>query len=195
MTCIAGIVTSDGRIVMGGDGRVGSSAQRRLVRPKVVTKGDLVIGTSGTLGALDAIDTMLVLPVRDPGVSDFGYLMQELVPSIKGMLRKQGTLKVNEGVETWEDRALVGYRGHLYCIWTTFGVSESMDGFDAVGSGEDYALGALKVMDEPRAAVVDVEDAKARILKALTAAAHFDPFVGEPFTILVHPELPPAVTK
>ncbi len=48
-----------------------------------------------------------------------------------------------------------------------------VDGFDAVGCGQDYALGALRVLDrtKPREA----------LKAALDAAAHFSAGVSRPF--------------
>ena len=49
------------------------------------------------------------------------------------------------------------------------------DGFDAVGSGAEYALGALKVSERMQPT--------RRIKRALEVAAHFNMAVAPPFVV------------
>ena len=73
---------------------------------------------------------------------------------------------------------MVGLRGEIFRLNSDFAVLRFIDGFCAVGSGEDYALGALRVIknnnlysDDPRLAVGI----------ALETAAYFSGSVSAPF--------------
>ena len=77
---------------------------------------------------------------------------------------------------------LVGVRGELFTIMEDYQVGQSADGFDAVGSGTDLALGALYATREgpfrPRQ----------RVRMALAAAERFNAGVRGPFLVKsLHP--------
>jgi ATP-dependent protease HslVU (ClpYQ) peptidase subunit len=79
---------------------------------------------------------------------------------------------------------LVGVAGRLFTVHEDYQVAEAADGYAAVGSGEQVALGALYATAD--AAV----DPRERVLLALRAAERFNAGVRGPFICL---ELPPAV--
>ncbi len=75
--------------------------------------------------------------------------------------------------KTYPVRFLIGYRGGLYSIGGDLQVNEFLDGYTAIGSGADFALGSLYASE----ALGPHE----RVRCALEAAAHFSGTVREPF--------------
>jgi hypothetical protein len=95
----------------------------------------------------------------------------EFIDEVRRTLKAGGYAKVENGVEHG-GTFLVGFRGTLYTVESDFQVGRPLDGFDAVGSGADLALGALHVgKGEPRN----------RLRAALGAAAKYNAAVAAPF--------------
>jgi hypothetical protein len=70
---------------------------------------------------------------------------------------------------------LVGYGNRLFRIDEDYQVAETLDGFDAIGSGSQVALGALYACQHL--------DPKERVFQALLAAERFNAAVRAPFII------------
>ena len=71
---------------------------------------------------------------------------------------------------------LVGYKGKLFRVDSDYQVGMSMDGFDAVGCGEDIAKGSMFSTKG--------KHPRKRVLMALQAAERFSAGVRGPFKIL-----------
>ena len=82
--------------------------------------------------------------------------------------------KVESGAESG-GQFLVGYKRRLYSVQSDFQVNEMADGFDAVGSGAEYALGAMLALK----GVPPVT----RLKRALAISAHFNMAVVAPFFV------------
>ena len=80
---------------------------------------------------------------------------------------------------------LVGARGRLFRMCGDFQIAEPYNGFDAIGSGGPYALGALHATAK--------HEPVARIRLALTTAETFTPNVRRPFTVCQLARQTPAV--
>ncbi len=70
---------------------------------------------------------------------------------------------------------LVGVRARLYRIDSDFQIGRATNGYDAIGSGERSALGALYVA---------TGTPEARLKKALAAAEEYSPGVRRPFYVM-----------
>lgn len=85
----------------------------------------------------------------------------------------------------WQEEAeqcgtfLVGYEGRLFKILDDYQIAESLDGFDACGSGELVALGSLYATRQSLA-----EEPETRIQEALQAAEKYSAGVRSPFRII-----------
>ena len=171
MTCIAGI-ECNGVVWMGGDsaGTAGNMHQRIRGDKKVFIKGDFIFGFCGSFRVGQLLQYNLELPAQPEGKEDFAFLVNEFVNAVKSCL------KAEEG----EDAApyfLFGYKGKLYGMQGDYQVSKAEEGFDAVGSGADIAIGALHTNKA-------VKSPKKRLLQALEASALNNAAVRPPFTIL-----------
>ena len=98
------------------------------------------------------------------------------IDSVRDCLKKGGWAKKNSDREEG-GRFLVGVRGVLYTVYEDYQVGRAADGFAAVGSGEEPALGALFATQDiglgPRR----------RVRIALAAAERFSAGVRAPFVV------------
>jgi ATP-dependent protease HslVU (ClpYQ) peptidase subunit len=174
MTCIVGLVHK-GTVYIGGDSASVSGWTSRVTRlPKVFKRGPFLIGytTSFRMGQL--LEHTLAVPPQGDESDDMRFMVTSFVESVRALLKERGVAKIEANTESG-GQFLVGFRGRLYSVQSDFQVNEMADGFDAVGSGAEYALGAMAAM--PKVAPVT------RIKRALAISAHFNMGVSPPFTV------------
>lgn len=174
MTCVVGLVRS-GKVYIGVDSAAVSGWTRRpsLVK-KVFRRGPFLIGytTSFRMGQL--LEHHLEVPPQRDGQSDMSYMVKDLIEHARLLLKEKGFSKVEANTETG-GQFLVGYRSNLYSIDSDFQVGQVADGFDAIGSGSDFALGAMRALG--------TTPPTRRLRRALEVAAHFNMGVCPPFYI------------
>lgn len=160
---------------MGGDS-AGVSGYSVTVRrdPKVFQVGDYLIGYTSSFRMGQLLRFNLSVGEQDPRHDDFQHMATVFIDAVRNALKSGGYARIDSGAETGGD-FLVGYKGRLYKIEADFQVGESMDDFDCVGCGEDYALGSLYATRSLTASK--------RITLALEAAAHFSAGVRAPFVV------------
>lgn len=112
-------------------------------------------------------------------MSDREYMSTWFVDGVRSCLKSGGFARTNNGQEQG-GVFLVGFRGSIYRIDSDFQVGIPVDPYDAVGCGEDFALGALHAMPAQLAV-------KTRITKALDAASAYSGAVAPPYVILGEP--------
>lgn len=174
MTCIVGIAEG-GKVCIGGDS-AGVSGYTVTVRsdPKVFRTGAFLVGftTSYRMGQL--LRYAFHAPVQPEGVDTFEYMVTLFVETIRECLKTGGYAKKELEQETGGS-FLVGYAGHLFQIDNDYQVGECAEGYMAVGSGKEIALGALYVTRG--------QAPHARVEAALAAAAHHTAYICGPFVI------------
>lgn len=179
MTCIVGYKTKT-NVIIGADS-LGASHYSKTIRKdvKIFKKKDFVIGftTSYRMGQL--LQYSFNIPEYNPKIQDIHeYLCTSFIKDLRGVFKENGWLQTKEGVEQGGS-FLVGYKTRLFHIEDDFQVSESSDRFDACGSGEDFALGALKVLENDKN--ISPRD---KVRTALKIASHFSTTVSAPFILL-----------
>ena len=135
---------------------------------KVFTNGELVFGVSG------AVRDGNILRFADLPQPDFNrraegsrvdcWVTNQLIPAILTALGDQKAVDVSDGRVSTSNSSLVVVAGRVYRIGHDGSWVRSTNGYYAVGSGADYALGALA--------------AGTGLVKAIKAAAHHDPYTG-----------------
>lgn len=174
MTCIVGLVDK-GNVYIGGDS-AGVSSLSISIRAdeKVFINGPFIMGftTSFRMGQL--LRYKFTPPKQTIDVDDMKYMVTEFIDSCRKCFVDNGfgTAKGDDG-----GNFLVGYNGCLYNIDVDFQVGIPVNQFDAVGSGEDLALGAMF-------ATKKIKKPEDRIKMALEAASAFNAGVAPPFRIL-----------
>lgn len=174
MTCVVGLVHNE-KVFIGVDSAAVSGWTRRVTElRKVFRVGPFLIGytTSFRMGQL--LEHQLVVPPQTSQQSDMSYMVNTFIESARKLFKDRGFTQVEQNKEKG-GQYLVGYKGHLYSIESDFQVGEMTDAYDAVGSGSDYALGAM-------AALARVPPTK-RIRRSLEIAAHFNMGVCPPYHI------------
>lgn len=168
MTCIVGI-EEEGRVILGADsaGVAGYSIRRRS-DSKLFRAGDLIGGFTGSFRMGQVLRNHLKVPKGMRPERDLGDICRDL-------FREHGCLAEKDGVAAGTC-FLFGWKGRLYEMESDFQVGRIMEGFNAVGCGDDLALGAMF-------AAPDLV-AKERVRCALKAAARFSAGVVGPFRFI-----------
>lgn len=178
MTCIVGI-KHNGKVYLGADS-LGSNYQNKVVRQdqKVFINGDMVFGFTSSFRMGQIIQYSFNPPIKNkPKQSDMAFMVDEFIPALMDVYRDKHFLKKTNEVASG-GVFLVGYNGELYCVESDFQVGISVNGYDACGCGQDFALGSLYTTEPFDFSVED------RIRMAIDSAAQFSPGVGGPIHIL-----------
>jgi ATP-dependent protease HslVU (ClpYQ) peptidase subunit len=174
MTCVVGLVENQ-RVYIGVDSSSVQGWTRRVsALNKVFRSGPFLISytTSFRMGQL--LEHHLKVPKQAEDEPDMSYMVTKFVEAARKLMKDKGYSKVESNAETG-GQFLVGYRGHLYSIQNDFQVGEMVEGLDAIGTGSDYALGAMKALEEL--------PPTRRIKKALQITSYFNMGVCSPFYV------------
>lgn len=192
MTCIVGIAVN-GAVIIGADSMAGDGHWNRRVRAdrKVFKNGELIFGftTSFRMGQL--LEHSLTPPPIQEGMEPYAYAVKLLIPEIRNTLRSGGFMKTENGVESGGN-FLVGFRGSLFEVDHDFQVAQSIEHFEAVGCGAQYAMGAMHIAYEQAfrkpqrltaSSFMDSDESAAQLVlqAGLNAAARFSAGVAGPF--------------
>lgn len=172
MTCIVGFVDRDDkRVYIGGDSAgVSGSNIRVRADEKVFIKDNMIFGFTSSFRMGQIIRYSFRIPKQEHE-DDFEYLCTDFINYLKECLESHD---FKDG-----GRFLLGYNGNLYCIQEDFQVAKNDYGYDACGSGEEYALGCLNALN-----TVDTYlSAKSKINIALETASKFSTDVCSPNVI------------
>lgn len=143
-----------------------------LVAPKVFVNGGLVLGVTGLTRAVDLLETT-EFSAYDPALSPRHWLIKVFTPALQEALAAQPYLMSDEGtLEGWGFMVVVA--GQAFQFDSMYNPAQNSDGLYTMGSGGDYARGALAV--------------GASVLEALEAAARVDPYTGGKLTVTLASE-------
>lgn len=175
MTCIVGI-EHDGAVWMGGDSSCNDAESDSIMvqrEPKVFSRGPYLIGFSGSFRVGAILRYIADLPpVPKTGVE------RMMITEFSSELRRCFKAESMSEDEDWSDwHALVGIRGHLFCVESDFHVWRHREKYSSIGSGSMVALGALHAM-----AHEDLTPTQ-KIEVALEASAKYVASVRGPWTI------------
>ena len=179
MTCIAGIVEKN-TVWIGGDSAVSSSYLTDIKSdPKVAIYDDrFIIGTAGSVRVGNLLKYAISIAKPRIEQDTHSYMNVDFIDDLRGLLRRNGCLESESGIDSMDCHALIGYKGKLYSLNSDFGLVEYARGYCAAGSGMDIALGSLHATAKTKM------KPKERITKALQAASDLTPYVSPPFTVL-----------
>lgn len=172
MTTIVAVQYKD-KVVIGADSQVTSGGGRRQSHREMVKISErslYLIAGSGEVAPCDIAQHIWQPPI--PKLSDvddlYHFMIAKVVPSLKACFKEQ-EYKWNEPDEHGETKFafLLCIGGQVFEIDDDLSVSLDARGFYGVGSGSDYAVGALC--------------AGATIEQALSIAADNDVYTSAPF--------------
>lgn len=180
MTCIVGI-EHNGGVTIGADSMISDPWSTQNLRPqaKVWKRGEWVYGGAGSLRALQIVRYIFSapqLPDADDDDTLEEYLVTEWSEHLRETFNNAGAQKIKHEVqETPDSWYLFGVRGRLYVMQPDYAVYRNDRTYQAIGSGEQYALGALEALKSSRMS------AQSKLEVALGAATSFSPSVGGEF--------------
>jgi ATP-dependent protease HslVU (ClpYQ) peptidase subunit len=186
LTCIVGM-QRDGVVYIGADSQ-GTAEHSKATRldPKVFIKGPFIIGISGSFRYGQILRFKFTPPAHHPPEKDdYEYMATDFVDAIMQSLEDAGFLTLKEGVKSTSTHgaygySLIGYKGKLYYFGADFQIGMVSEGYDAIGSGFEIALGAMWIMAQNRTKYKPEE----AITLALQAASELNTTVGPPYVIL-----------
>ena len=107
----------------------------------------------------------------------YDYLINDLFPEFRLKLRAGGRLLQKEGKELLESEMMIGWRGSLYIMGMDFSVMEPQRQYEAIGIGQEYALGALHILEKVECTT------RQKIKAAMDAASAHSKGCAPPYTI------------
>jgi len=176
MTCIIGLAEG-GKVWIGGDSASsdGSWIVRATAIEKVFQCPPFLLGCETSFRMMQILRYHLGDLPEQGESNTTAYMVKTFVERIRRIFKEHGFAKIEDSKEEG-GQFFVGYNGWLYLIGSDFQVNSYRDGLDAIGSGANLALGAMKALDflPPRE----------RVERALEVAAYFSGGVMPPFTVL-----------
>jgi ATP-dependent protease HslVU (ClpYQ) peptidase subunit len=143
MTCIVGIAENS-KVWLGADALYSNGHTGSFGEPKILKiNDDLSVAHSGTGRVNNLLSYDFKLkgnPEQPPGE----YLIKTFIPALKECLRRNGELEEVSGKENAEEWFIVACKGKLYQMFNDFSIREAMRGYEASGSGYQFALGSLE---------------------------------------------------
>lgn len=179
MTCIIGLEHNDGVYMIGDSSAIQSYETRQSLVEKVFfAVGDrFLIGWSGSFRMGQILQWHLQVREQYDTEVDLQYLVKAFVESVRTLFKEHGYLSTTDEGRDIGGQFLLGYNGRLYHVYPDFQINRFSDGFGAIGSGEEYALGAMKAL------VTYGPDPAGRLHRAIAVAAHYTGTVKAPFYV------------
>lgn len=174
MTCIVAVETPAG-VWMGGD-RMASNWSNAidLDQPKVFRVGPALIGSCGSIRQMQLLRYALTIPEDTLSWDVDRWVATDLTRAVLTMAEEWQASRVKDGVSQ-SHNALFAIRGRCYELQSDYSFTRCRTGEYAIGSGYEYAFGA---MYGTRSGLPQV-----RVSLALQAAAERCPTVAGPFDI------------
>lgn len=179
MTCIAAIIDQKGVGHIACDS-VGSNYHTKGVytNRKIFTVSDMLIGFTGSYRMGQILEHQLALPAATVGQEFESWLYVDFVEEVRKVLKNNGYLHVENNEEVG-GTFLIVVAGRIFTVQEDLSLLESLDSFEACGSGEDYARATMN------AAINHGITKPRRILtEAIEAATKYVPSVGGDIHIL-----------
>lgn len=153
MTCIIGYNDKKNKkIYIIGDS-AGVSGLSVTIRDdkKVFRNGSFLIGFTSSFRMGQVLQHMS-FPEQGEDVEDFKYMCTDFIDAVMDKFSdKSFGEKIND--EKHGGVFMVGYKSNLYTIHSDYQVALCKDGFDSVGCGEKFALGALHALGDDKKSI------------------------------------------
>lgn len=173
MTCIIAI-EHDNKVYMGADSSSNSNWDQQVTSlSKVFITGNFIIGYTSSFRMGQLLEYNLDVPEQKKE-EDLRYLVTQFVPAVRECLKLGGFTRIEWNQESGGS-FIVGYKGKAYKVFSDFQINRMAAGYAAVGTGEQYALGALATMK--------IANPEASIKKALEVAGQFCSAVCGPYHV------------
>ena len=172
MTTIVG-VCKNGNVTMGADSLVTAGIRKHIhpSMPKIINNNGYLIGGAGDVAACDILMYIWLPPMPNAAQRKhmYKFMITDVVPSMREALEENGYKPDSNDKEAGFE-ILIAIDGELFNISDDFSVLMDETGIYGVGSGAQFAIGAMH-------AGYSVE-------KALEIAEKNSPYTAGPFQIV-----------
>ena len=174
MSCIVGIKHKS-KIYMGADSCVTEGDKVLTFKDsKIFRRGDFLIGFCGRLRVGQLLKHTKISKDIDS--------IEKLVEFMKDLFKKEGYIRkgkdIDEPVFSIDTEFIIVHNGRMYVVGADLSIVEDgKNDYCAIGSGADFALGALFATKNVRMIP------RKRLLNAFKCSAYFDPGVNGPFRV------------
>ena len=172
MTTVIAIQHQDG-VTMIADSQINASGQPYFHSDmvKIVSRGKYLIGVAGRVVALQAIQNSWTPPSLGTYKGKlYNFVITKVIPSLKSFIDDSKLFSDKEKEDGDLFSILLAINGEVFEIDQDYAVARRESGVYAIGSGSDYALGALTV--------------GASGMEAMQVAASLDVNTHEPFVTI-----------
>jgi ATP-dependent protease HslVU (ClpYQ) peptidase subunit len=180
MTCIIGYIDRKSKdIYIGADSSavLGDQIFKRSDE-KVFINGPMIFGFAGSFRMGQILRYSFEIPKQSKKKNDYEYLCTDFVDKLMECFTKKGFAEVEDNVISG-GTFLLGYKGNLYEIGPDFQVGKDLVNYAAIGIGEQFARGALYILDQ-----AEEMSAEQKVYRALEASEEFSSSVTSPFSIM-----------
>jgi ATP-dependent protease HslVU (ClpYQ) peptidase subunit len=180
MTCIVGVVDKiNNNVIIGGDSASCSDINIFVRKdPKVFKNGDFIFGCSSSFRMIQLL-RFSFKPYLVQNIDIYEYMCTDFINEIRKCFKDGGYLQKYTDGDEQGGLFLVGYKNRLFRVDPDFHVGEHLNGFDAIGCGADFALGALHILSEQ-----DFMLPEEKVLRALQASEFLAMGVTRPFILI-----------
>ena len=154
LTVIIGL-EHEGNVYMGGDSMAAAAwdsnatALRkvfvRTIEHENYRRSKFLIGYTDSFRMGQILQYHLTMREQILGEEDEAYMVTVFVEAARECLKSKGYARVENNTEVG-GQFMVGYNGRLWVVHSNFQVMPYTRGFDAIGAGQNYALGAMPAL-------------------------------------------------
>lgn len=166
MTTVAAYISKEeNRVYMACDSQASNSSFKEFRKDlKIIRVPDdnprILIGFAGSILAIQTIAAAPISPPNKTGfINVFKYVQQELKPFLEPL----------EETKDFYFEMLIAFDGNIYMVQSNYTVSMLENNYNAIGTGRDYALGALYALGKN-----NFFSAKDKLIIAVEAAINND---------------------
>jgi ATP-dependent protease HslVU (ClpYQ) peptidase subunit len=172
--------TNGSKVWIAGDHFVGNDSKKDLCKTSKVYKiGNLGVGFCGYHRQGLILES--VLKNVDPKIFSDKWILFTLPDLLFDTMQTKGALINEEGQFTLGDSCyILAFNGLIYYLESDFGVWKTKKNVAAIGTGQEYALGALSALGDKNIKKYP----KKCLIKALKIAAMWSPWVTPPFNTI-----------
>ena len=152
---------------------------------KITNNKQCLLGAAGDLRAINLLAYAFAPPVPPVGAGKRldAYMTLKFIPELRACFDLHGySLPERDSsshIAEHGSTILVGVNGVIYCVDSDYSWIIESSGIFAIGTGAQYALGALQVLCATK--IATPAQAKKNALKAIAISAKYDPYTGGPF--------------
>lgn len=148
MTCVVAYIDKDGVGHIAADS-AGTSVSQHYRNDnkakKIFKKNDMMFGYTTSFRMGQILEHCLKLPDRNENITDYHYLISQLIPEIRKVFLSENYML---STEKEGGNFLIVWNGNIYEVQSDFSVMDRSDSFASVGSGYKEAGSVMKTMLE-----------------------------------------------